>query len=158
MGLGQGSIDESYPVALVEEMLVGLKRHWNEFQRGHPGHRFRRRFDRNRETRRRQGWFAWCLKPFAAIGLIIAGVALCFIPGPGVPLILIGAGLLADVSRPVAVALDWLEVHFRDFSLWGRKWWRHASRAAKCAVILLAVFLVSGAAYGGFRIVMGRIH
>ena len=82
----------------------------------------------------------------------------CFIPGPGLPFVLIGAGLLADVSRPVARAMDWLEVRIRNVIAWGCRWWNHASRTAKNVAIVLGVFVASGAAYGGFRLVMARMN
>jgi hypothetical protein len=90
--------------------------------------------------------------------LLAAGLVLCVIPGPGLPLVIIGAGLLADVSRPVARALDGLEVRIRKLIARGRRWWNHASRTARNAVIVLGVFVASGAAYGGFRIFMARMH
>jgi putative transmembrane protein PGPGW len=139
-------------------MLGGLKEQWCKLRRGHPGHRFQERFERNRRVRSGRSGLTRFLKPAAGIVLVVAGVAFCFIPGPGVPLLLVGAGLLADVSRPVARAMDWLEVRVRNVASWGGRWWNHASKTAKYAVIVLAVFVASGAAYGGFRIVMARMH
>ena len=65
-----------------------------------------------------------------------------------------GAGLLADVSRPVARAMDWLEVRIRNVIALGCRWWNHASRTGKTVAIVLGVFMASGAAYGGFRLVI----
>lgn len=135
-----------------------LKQRWRDFKRGEPGHRFQKRFEESQKARTGRPKFTRFLKPAAAILLILAGLVLCFIPGPGVPLIVIGAGLLADVSLPVARALDGLELRIRKLVAWGRRWWNHASRTAKYAVIILALFAASGAAYGGFRIVMTRMQ
>jgi len=88
-----------------------------------------------------------------AIVLVAAGVVLCFIPGPGIPLIVIGAGLLADESRALARALDGLEVRARKVIARGRRWWRGASRIAREAVIATAVFVMCGVAYGGYRFI-----
>jgi hypothetical protein len=139
--------------------MAGIaKQRWCDFRRGRPGHRFQQRFEENKQARAGRSSFMKCLKPAAALVIIAAGVVLCFIPGPGLLLIFIGASLLADVSRPVARALDWLEVRIRKVIARGRRWWNHASRTAKYAVVILGVFVASGAAYGGLRIVMTRMH
>jgi hypothetical protein len=93
------------------------------------------------------------VKPAAALILIAAGVVLCFIPGPGIPLMIIGAGLLAAEARPIAVAMDWMEIPARKIWTQARRWWNHAPRFAKHAVILLALLAGSGAAYGGYRFI-----
>jgi hypothetical protein len=92
-------------------MLDVLKQHWQQFRNGQPGQRFQDRYERNRDARsQRSGWF---LKPLVAVLLLLAGIVLCVIPGPGLPLLLIGLALLADVSRRVAVAMDRLELRLR---------------------------------------------
>ncbi|HEY0549851.1 MAG TPA: PGPGW domain-containing protein [Verrucomicrobiae bacterium] len=93
------------------------------------------------------------LKPAIAVILFAGGVILCFSPGPGLPLIVIGAGLLADESRSVARAMDWLELRARKIITWLCRWWNRAPKFAKHAVIVLAVLAVSGAAYGGYRFI-----
>ena len=100
-----------------------------------------------------QSIFLRFLKPMLALVLFAAGVLLCFIPGPGLPLLVIGAGLLADESRPMAQALDWLEVRSRKAITWGCRWWRHAPIGARSAVIVVAVLGMGGAVYGGFRFI-----
>ena len=138
-------------------MLEELKQQWREFKRARPGHRFQERFERNREARSGRSWFTRFLKPVAAIVLVAAGVVFCLIPGPGLPLILFGAALLADISRVVARALDWLEVRIRDAISWARQWWQHASRSPRIAVIVLAVCIAGGAVYGGYRFVASHM-
>src|SRR5688500_10170244 len=137
-------------------MLGRLKREWREFRSGRPGHRFQNRYEQNRKTRSSQPWFVRFLKPAAAIVLIAGGVLFCVIPGPGLPLIVIGAGLLADETRPIARAMDRLEICARKILAWARRWWNRAPRIAKCAVICLTVLACSGAAYGGYRLIAPR--
>jgi len=96
------------------------------------------------------------LKPVAGIIVFAGGVVLCFIPGPGVPLIVIGAGLLADESRRIARAMDWMEIRARKVITWGCRWWNGAPKAAKHAVIVLAVLAAGGAAYGGYQFILSR--
>jgi hypothetical protein len=139
-------------------MLTGLKQRWREFRRGRPGHRFEERFERNRQAHSSGSWLKRFVKPVAGMVLLIAGVVFCLIPGPGLPLLLIGVGLLAEASRPVARAMDWLELRLRNVISRARRWWTHASKTAKYAVIVLALLLASGAAYGGFQIVVARFN
>ncbi len=129
-----------------------IKQHWQEFKEGRPGHRFQDRYERNKEAREERSWFTRFIKPFAGVVLVVAGVVFCLIPGPGLPLLLVGAGLLADVSLPVAKGMDWLDVRIRKAFSRLKQWWHDSSGAAKSAVILLALLLISGAGYGGFQL------
>ena len=134
-------------------MLADWKRQWREFRRGRPGQRFEARYERSQKARSTQAWYGRLLKPVVALVLFAGGVVLCFIPGPGIPLIIIGAGLFADLSRPVARGLDWLEVRARKILAWSRRWWHGASLIAREAVIAAAVLIACGAAYGGYRFI-----
>lgn len=107
-------------------MLKNLKRLWREFKDDPPGHRFQDRYERNREGRSAQSASRF-LKPVVAVLLIVAGIVFCLIPGPGLPLLLIGAALLADISLPVARALDAMELRLRDLLSRFRHWWSGAS-------------------------------
>lgn len=137
-------------------MLKKLKQHWREFRKGSPGHRFQDRHERNRGARSGRSGF-WFLKPVVAILLVVAGVVFCLIPGPGLPLLLIGAGLLADVSLTVARTLDWIELQIRALLTRFRRWWSTASTVMKGALIILAVVLGSSAAYGVFRVFIASV-
>ena len=138
-------------------MLEGLKQRWREFKRGRPGNRFQERFERNQQARSERSWLTRYLKPLAGIVLLVTGLVFCVIPGPGLPLLLVGLGLLATVSRRVAVTMDWLEVRIRDVISRFRRWWARASKLVRYAVIVLTVALAGGAGYGGLRIVMERL-
>lgn len=126
------------------------KREWRAFRQSRPGERFQKRHEHSQEARKSQSWFVRVLKPAAAVVLVAGGIVLCFIPGPGLPLIVIGAGLLADESRTIARALDWTEVRLRRLWSVARQWWQGASRLAKEAVIFAGVLVASAAAYGGY--------
>jgi hypothetical protein len=106
--------------------------------------------------RKSQPWYLRVLKPFVAIVLIVVGAVLCIIPGPGIPFIIVGAGLLGDEWRPLARALDRLEIRIRKIVTWGRHWWRQASMVARSAVTTLAVLAASGVAYGGYRFLVSH--
>ena len=137
-------------------MLKWLKRHWGEFQKGTPGRRFQERYERNRNSRGQRSLFWRFIQPAMGILLFAAGIIFCFIPGPGLPLIIIGATLLAERSRPIARAMDWTELHVRKALRWARRWWRGASTVARNAVLLVAMCALLGAGYGAYHFIFGR--
>jgi hypothetical protein len=133
-------------------MWTKLKKQWREFRQGRPGNRFQGWYQRNRRIRGSRSLFWRLLQPCAGIVLILGGIVLCFIPGPGLPLLIMGAGLLAGESRIVARAMDGLELGARRAIRWGMDWWSHASAIAKIALSLLALCALAGAAYGAYNI------
>src|SRR5687768_13988243 len=136
-------------------MVSGLKRQWGELRKGRPGHRFQERYERNREAhsgKSPQQLFQFMLGSI----LIGAGLVFCLIPGPGLPLILLGAALVAERSLIMARALDWSEINLRKLIRRGVIWWRHASKAARHAVIFFAIFAIASAGYGAYHVVFGR--
>ena len=92
-------------------MLEGLRGRWRRLKAGQPGMRFQRQYRENRESRK-SGWQRWGAVG-AAAGLILVGVVLLFVPGPGLLLIGAGAAVLARESLAVSRALDWLEIRGR---------------------------------------------
>jgi len=93
------------------------------------------------------------LKPAAGIVLVVGGIVLCFIPGPGLPLIVVGAGLLGDEWQPVARAMDRIEFRVRKGIAWACRWWNRAPKTARHALVVMAILAVGGAAYGGYRFI-----
>jgi hypothetical protein len=86
--------------------------------------------------------------------LLLVGIVLCFIPGPGLPLVLAGAAMLANRSRAVARTMDWIEVKLRKVTLPALAWWRHASIAARNAVMVLGALVIAGAGYGAYQVLL----
>jgi cardiolipin synthase A/B len=108
-------------------MFGRFKREWKKFRSGRPGHRFQDRYEQNRKTRSSRPWYLRFLKPAAALLLIAAGLLFVVIPGPGLPLIVIGTGLLADEARPIARAMDWFEIRIRKILAPVSRWRRRKS-------------------------------
>lgn len=79
-----------------------------ELRRGRPGRRFQDYYRRHRERRRARTWVM-----AAGWALLVVGLPLVFTPGPGIPLVLIGALVLAAESRTAARALDRAELRLR---------------------------------------------
>jgi hypothetical protein len=105
-------------------MIDWLSRSWRELKKGRPGHRFQERAEKNANSHSSRSWFRRFLQLAIGIIIIAAGIVLCFIPGPGLPLILLGAALLAERSRPIARLMDWLEVKLRSLMGWAKTRWR----------------------------------
>ena len=89
------------------------RRTWNVLREGEPGRRFIKFYAHRREMRGE----GWGLSRVLAVGggaaLLVGGLAVGWLPGPGGFLAIIGAGLLGTEWRPLARALDWLEVRAR---------------------------------------------
>jgi Putative transmembrane protein (PGPGW). len=91
---------------------------------------------------------------FVAVVLLIVGIILCFIPGPGIPFVIIGAGLLAEQFRGVASALDWCELKLRRTARRGKTWWCQASIPTRGMAALLIAAAIAGISYGTFQAVI----
>lgn len=89
-----------------------LRDSWHEFRRCPPGRRFQQRYER----RQRQRGAKSALRPlYIGAGLLLAAVGLFFmaVPGPGIPVLVLGAVLMAGESLRVARWLDGLERRWR---------------------------------------------
>ena len=137
-------------------ILGGLKESWQELKQGRPGHRFQESATRGKRERPSQSWIKRFLKPIIAIILIAGGLILCVIPGPGMPLLIIGAALLAQRSLTVAKGLDWTEVKARKMIAFGKAWWRDATGTARFAAVLILAVVIGGAGYGAYSITFGN--
>ncbi len=91
---------------------------WEAMRHDPPGERFQRHYHRRRQRQERSGRIK--LLALSAV-LIAGGILLLFVPGPGAPLIALGAALLAEESLVTARALDWTEVQIRRLFAWGRR-------------------------------------
>jgi hypothetical protein len=90
------------------------------------------------------------------IAMCLVGIVLLAIPGPGIPVLALGAAAVARESLRVARALDKLE-------LWARRMWARSrglwSRSPGWTKVMLttALAVVAGAAaMGVYEITLGR--
>ena len=132
-----------------------LKRQWAQLRSARPGRRFQDRYERNRNARAGKSVWNRFVEPVLGIVLVLGGIALLFIPGPGLPLLFIGAGLLASRSRAVAMAMDWIELHVRRVLRSAAEWWRELSALAKKVIVILATCALLGAGYEVWQILFG---
>ena len=89
-------------------MLWNLKQQWRDIKTAKPGTRFQTRYHRRRNRR-----CSALMKPFYLMfgaALFIAGLVLMPAPGPGLLVVFLGAGKLADESLAAARALDRVEL------------------------------------------------
>src|ERR671931_2822017 len=128
-------------------MLENLRRSWQRFKAGRPGHRFEQQFSRQRASR------SLAQKAFfivVGILLIASGLFFLFVPGPGLVLVLLGAVLVAQQSLLAARALDWTEIRVRKLLIWSGGAWRSASPALKVMLRILALAVVGPVGFGLF--------
>jgi hypothetical protein len=95
-----------------------------------------------------------------AVLILIVGIAMMPLPGPGFPIVLVGAALLARESSRAARALDWLEVKIRSVWAWGVHRWRKISPALKVSIFLVAAANLAAALSLVFLTpwLPGRVH
>lgn len=75
--------------------------------------------------------------------LVVVGLILCVIPGPGLPFIFLGGALLASQFKLIARAMDWFELRVRTVAGWALRHWKKLplwARLVVGAVIVAAGF------------------
>ncbi len=109
---------------------------WRRFRDDEPGRRFRnyRRRLHERGSRTLRACGILC-----GLVLVVAGIAMCFLPGPGVMTLLLGLAMLGGESRRLACWLDRVEPWLRDKAAAAARWWRRRSIVSRGALILLAM-------------------
>jgi UPF0716 family protein affecting phage T7 exclusion len=96
-------------------MLRRLESAWRELKQGRPGSRFQQRHERLRRRAGARPLRKWGFISAGAL-IVLAGVVLLPLPGPGLLVIAAGALLIAEESRAAARALVWLERAARRLS------------------------------------------
>jgi hypothetical protein len=92
-------------------MLDVLKRHWTQFTRSRPGRRFQDHYDRKSGSR---GGALWQCAAIAGGALLcLVGLFFMVVPGPGIPILALGAVLIAQQSQGTAALLDRAELAVR---------------------------------------------
>jgi hypothetical protein len=94
--------------------VAEMKKEWKQFKQDDPGERFQHHHDRMSKKSRAHAIVSLGI----GIALLAAGMLLCFIPGPGTPLIVFGLALIGAHWMWLAKKLDGGEVRIRR---WGRR-------------------------------------
>ena len=122
-----------------------LKKQWRDIKCGQPGRRFQELHDRRQAARRSPR------RRRVAIGIagcvFVGGLIMMPLPGPGFPIVLVGAALLARESSRAARGLDWLELKCRHVTGCAFKAWRATSLPLKVAILVMATLGIGSAAW-----------
>jgi uncharacterized protein (TIGR02611 family) len=94
-------------------MFDKLKKNWNLFKTSKPGQRFKERYQRLSKKRQKNSTLRSVFNISLGVLIIIIGIILWFIPGPGWATVFIGAAIIAGESIMVARFLDFIEIKAR---------------------------------------------
>ncbi len=85
-----------------------------------------------------------------------AGLFLLVAPGPGVLVLIIGAGFIAQQSLFAARVLDWAELQLRKLGIWSLRLWRRAPVAAKTLLVVVAIVLAGASTFAAYMFLFWR--
>lgn len=134
-----------------------LKKQWETLKRGRPGERFVARYDAGQKTKKDAGFGFKILRVvriLIALGAVVVGIILVFIPGPAILFFLIAGSLLAAESLTIARFLDWSELKLRVLFHWIARHWRKLHVAGKIAISSLAITGAGGCAYVAYQLMV----
>jgi hypothetical protein len=130
----------------VKKMTNRWKHSWQAFRNDIPGTRFIDRY--RRRQRDSDGRWTWSSLAYIAAGLVLAigGLLLVPAPGPGWIVTFFGLGLLGSEFKPVAQALDGVEIRLRVWGRAGLALWKEAPGRERVIIALVvgSVVLVLG--------------
>lgn len=101
------------PATEGQNLRERVEHQWHLFAHDKPGERFVNLHKRRQAQRK--GSFSWGRILFVGAGLflIIAGLFFMAVPGPGLPVLVAGLGLMGGESHFIARGLDWAEQKLR---------------------------------------------
>ena len=121
-----------------------LREQWHLFADDEPGRRFVNLYERRRQHR--HGAFSWgrVLVVGAGLLLMVVGVFFLAVPGPGLPVLVAGLGLMSSESLIMARLLDWAERTLRPTAMRLKKRWD--ALKPRTRTLYYAVAVVAGLA------------
>jgi hypothetical protein len=128
-------------------MLETLKKRWKEFKKAPPGERFEQMHRAGRESGLP---LVRIVMVIAGVAMIVGGVVLLAIPGPGLLVIAFGGALLAQQFLWVARKLDRLELVLRNLYARGLRFWKGSSTPVRASILGIGALCAAGAAYLGY--------
>ena len=90
-------------------MASSLTAEWRRFRADSPGVRFYNHYERAKQASKAKR----IVQLLIGLVLVAAGIVLCFIPGPGLLVMVFGFGLLSSMWGSLARALDRVEIWVR---------------------------------------------
>lgn len=132
-----------------------LRDDWRALKRGRPGRRFQERYERARGIEAHCGLAKRVGIVVVAVVAFLLGLFFAVFPGPAIPFFLLAAALLATHSRPLARALDWLEVRLRELFLKLRRTWRRLPLVGRVVLAVVALACPAALTYFAYRWMRG---
>jgi hypothetical protein len=139
----------------VNRMGLFWQQRWRDLTKGEPGRRFEDRYEAARAARPRAAWRRQLLRLLlimVALGSILVGVVLAFIPGPAVLFFLLAGTLLAAESRGLARLMDWGEVKLRIGWNWARSGWGRLPGWGRGMLLIAGAGLGAAGTYLSYRL------
>jgi uncharacterized protein (TIGR02611 family) len=136
-------------------MIQQVKENWQEFKNSEPGERFQDRYNRRRQEEQGRWSKGAILNIVLGLLIIVGGLVIGLVPGPGGFIAFLGLGLIGSEFQPTAKALDWGEVKVRAVALWAKNIWDVLPLGGKIIVGVLALVVVAAVAYGGYVLFFG---
>jgi hypothetical protein len=87
--------------------------------------------------------------------IAVASLLLAPLPGPGMPTVLLGLGMVAGEFRPGARLLDRGEVRARRLARWVGGVWRRSSAAGKALVVSVGAICAAAGLYVAYLLLFG---
>ncbi len=136
-------------------MIEQAKQNWYEFKRSQPGYRFQERYNRRQQTT--SGPFDPKNLLYIAVGvlIVVVGVLLAPIPGPGGVIAFVGLAFIGAEFLPIARALDWGELRVRGIVKWAKDVWRVLPLSMRIVVGLVAAVIALLVVYLGYVLFFG---
>jgi uncharacterized protein (TIGR02611 family) len=132
-----------------------LRDHLRDIKKGRPGQRFQDHYRHEKEAKSGRSSSGRIWRLILGLAAVIVGAVLCVIPGPGLPFIFLGGGLLAAESLIVARVMDWLELRVRAVWRWARRYWTKMNGWQRAGVIVVGLTLGAGSTYFFYRLMFG---
>jgi uncharacterized protein (TIGR02611 family) len=139
----------------MASLLKRIKEDWRLLRDARPGERFQRLYRKRKSSEKSRLTRVAVL----AVGVLIvlAGIVLLPVAGPGTLVILAGAALLARESRVAARALDNGEIRTRKLLGAILKFWRRAPFHIRAGVALGAVALLASTGFVVYMLVLRKM-
>jgi uncharacterized protein (TIGR02611 family) len=136
-------------------MLEKAKENWLRFKQGEPGHRFKDRYHRRRQSSSGRFNSRSVVGIFGGMLIMAGGIVAVPGPGPGWLIVLLGIGMLSGESKLIARCMDWAEVRLRKLAGWTVNFWTSSSAIVMVLVVLAILVCIAASGYGAYYLFFG---